>query len=133
MFRIKIMKIVSGLFELFKKAWAVVIIVSVLFSFYTYIHEKTPNIRFTINRDTNVFDINKSVNDLDVFFLGRDIEKENLNLKIYNIKVENSGESDVLENFYDGDLPWGFFVNSGDIVSPPKIVRSSSKYTIVYL
>lgn len=121
-------EILPKLFLWLKKAWSIIAIFSVVFGFYVYFHEKKPDVQFTIIGDANVFDIYKSVNDLEVFFLGKNIEKENLNLKIYSISVENTGEADILKNLYDDNLPWGFEVKNGDIVSAPRIARSSSQY-----
>jgi hypothetical protein len=122
------MKVLSALFTWMKKAWTAIVVVSVLFGFYSYFHEKKPDVQFTIVGDPNVFDVYKSVNDLEIFFRNKDIEKEDLNLKIYTIRVENSGEADILKNSYDDSLPWGFSIDDGEIVSDPRIVKSNSQY-----
>ncbi len=113
---------------LVKKAWTVIVVVSVVFGFYAYFHEKVPNVKFTVVGDPNVFDVYKSVSDLEIFFREKNIEKENLNLKIYTIKVENNGESDVLKASYDDGLPWGFSVVNGEIVSEVRVVGGNSDY-----
>lgn len=122
------MKIFSQIIGWTRKTWTVIVVVSVLFGFYSYFHEKKPDVQFMIVGDPNVFDVYKSVNDLEIFFRDKDIEKENLNLKIYTIRVENSGEADILKNSYDDSLPWGFSMDNGEIVSDPRIVKSNSQY-----
>jgi hypothetical protein len=122
------MKVFSMLFAWIKKAWTAIVVVSVLFGFYSYFHEKRPDVQFTIVGDPNVFDVYKSVNDLEIFFRDKNIEKEDLNLKIYTIRVENTGEADILKNSYDESLPWGFSIENGEIVSDPRVVKSNSQY-----
>jgi hypothetical protein len=114
--------------KLINKVWSFIIIMSVLFGFYAYFHEKKPDMQFTVLSDPNVFDRYRSVNDLEVFFQRKNVEEENLNLKVYTLRVENNGEADILKNYYDDNLPWGFSIDSGEIVSDPRIVRNNSQY-----
>lgn len=121
-------RLFSRIRDFVKKAWSLVAILSIIFGFYAYFHEKKPDIQFTIIGDPNVFDVYKSVSDLEVYFQGKNVEKENLNLKVYTIKVENNGESDILKSLYDDNLPWGFSIENGDVVNEVRIVRSNSPY-----
>ncbi len=119
---------IKKMLELIKSAWQFIVVISVIFGFYAYFHEKKADVQFEIIADPNVFDVYKSVNDLAIYFQGKDIEKENLNLKVYDIRIENSGESDILKNFYDDSLPWGFSIDNGEIVSDPRTIKSNSEY-----
>ncbi|MGZ4056365.1 MAG: hypothetical protein ACXVDZ_18250 [Bacteroidia bacterium] len=59
--------------------------------------------------------LNETNKDLKVFFRGKDIEKEKLNLKVYIVKLFNDGKSDIQPQQYDSNVPFGLSINNGFI------------------
>jgi hypothetical protein len=89
--------------------------------------ERRPEIRFTTLSESNVLDMHATVPEIDVLYEGRSIQRAKLNLKIIVLRVENSGDVDVLQTQYDQHLPWGFMIAHGQIVAI-RIVNSNSSY-----
>lgn len=94
---------------------------------YAALDENKPGISVVSVNETNVLDIHKPLEELTISFQGEDIEEENLNLRILTIRVENSGEVDILQNYYDRDDIWGIQVQNGDIIEV-RLVDSNSDY-----
>lgn len=113
---------------LLKRTWQVIVIISIVLTIYAYYHERKPNIEYTILSDSNVFNSGKSVDNLEINIQGRKINKDELNLRIFTIKIENNGGASVLSNFYDNDLAWGFQIKNGEIVNEPIITQGNSDY-----
>lgn len=109
-------------FEFFisKIPWAPVgVLVALAFGFfgvYSWLHERKPNISYEIINETNVLDVRKPLEDLSIFFQEENIQERNLNLRIFTIKVENNGEVDILQNYYDRDDIWGLQVSNARII-----------------
>jgi len=51
---------------------------------------------YEILNTTDVLDVRTPVEDLKITFRGEDIQQGNLNLRIYSIRVMNTGETDIL-------------------------------------
>lgn len=114
-----------------KFAWGflafVIGVPTIAFALYSTFHESNPNISVVSINETNVLDVHKPLEELTISFQGKDIEEENLNLRILTIKVENSGEVDILQNYYDVDDIWGIQVQNGEIIEA-RLVDSNSDY-----
>lgn len=97
-----------------KFAWSFFgFIVAIIFgaiTFYTLLHDKKPDILFEITNESNVFDVHRPVEGLNITFQNDDIQEENLNLKLTTIKIMNKGEADVLQGHYDNNTMWGLSV-----------------------
>jgi hypothetical protein len=94
---------------------------------YSYFYKNKPNVSFEIISEANVLDIHKPLKDLNIVFQGEDIQERNLNLRIFTIRIENSGNVDILQNYYDSDDIWGFEVEKGKIIEV-RCVNSNSEY-----
>lgn len=94
---------------------------------YAVFHEARPSISVISINETNVLDIHKPLEELTISFQGEDIEKENLNLRIFTINVENDGEVNILQNYYDQDDIWGIQIHNGEIIEA-RLVDSNSDY-----
>lgn len=94
---------------------------------YYAIHERMPGLTYEIARETNVLDVRQSLNDLAIYFKGEDVGKNNLNLRIITLNVENTGEVDILQNFFDNKEPWGFTIQNGKLVEI-RLLSSNSNY-----
>lgn len=91
------------------------------------LHEDVPSISvLTVNR-TNVLDVHEPIEELTILFREVDIQKENLNLCIYTIRVVNDGEVNILQNYYAQEDIWGIQISDGNIIET-RLVDSSSEY-----
>jgi hypothetical protein len=94
---------------------------------YSFIHEKKSDITFEIVGESNLLDVRKPLSDLMISFEGQDIQKNNLNLRILTLRIENTGEVDILQNFYDNTKPWGCTIQDGKVVEI-RTIGSNSDY-----
>ena len=94
---------------------------------YSVFHESKPDISFEIVSEVNVLDVRKPLKDLAISFRGEDIQEKNLNLRIFTIRIENTGQVDILQNHYDVDDVWGFRVQNGKIIEV-RLLYSNSDY-----
>lgn len=86
-----------------------------------------PKIIYTILSDSNIVDLHKPLQDLKILFQDEDIQKNNLNLKIYTLKISNSGTKNILETHYASDEDWGIKITEGKIIES-RLVESNSDY-----
>ena len=93
------------------------------YRFYT----PQPEISYTILSDSNVVDLHKPLKDLKILFQDEDIQKNNMNLKIYSLKISNSGKKNILETHYASDENWGIKITDGRIIES-RLVESNSDY-----
>ncbi len=82
---------------------------------------------YEIVNEVDVLDVRSSVEDLKITFQRQDIQENNLNLRIYTIRVKNTGEIDILQSHFDQDVPWGVRVANGKVIEA-KTVGGSSEY-----
>lgn len=86
-----------------------------------------PNVFSQISNEINVLDINEPLKDLQIIFQGDNIQKENLNLRIYRVKIENNGGTNITQNDFDQGDNWGIRVKSGSVIET-RLVNTNSKY-----
>lgn len=110
-------------------AWKVVVIVGVILGIWTGYDQifKTTSIFSQIISEVNVLDINEPLKDLQIIFQGKNIQEEKLNLKIYRVKVENNGGTNITQNDFDQSGSWGIKVNGGTAIET-RLVDSNSDY-----
>lgn len=114
-----------------KFAWSFVgvfiaLIVGAL-TLYQVFQEDRIEISLEIISEANVLDVHKPLKELIISFQGEDIQQKNLNLRIMTIRMVNSGQVDILQNFYDRDDVWGLQVERGKIIEA-RLVESNSEY-----
>jgi len=66
--------------------------------------------------DTNLVDVKSPLNDLEILYNGKDLIKEHLNLHLYRVQVQNTGNTILLKDAFDNNDLWGIRVSSGNIV-----------------
>ena len=88
--------------------------------------EPDPKMTYEIVRETDVLDVRTPVDDLQITFQNEDIQGENLNLRIYAMRVINNGEVDILQTQFDQDQTWGLQVIGGRVIEARPIEASSS-------
>ena len=89
--------------------------------------EPDPEMTYEILREIDVLDVRTPVEDLKITFQNEDIQGENLNLRIYAMRVVNNGEVDILQTQYDQDQVWGLRVIDGRVIET-RLIESSSSY-----
>jgi hypothetical protein len=91
------------------------------------VREKRPEVSYVVVSESNVLDVHTPVAALDVLYQGESLQKRALNLRIVTIRVQNTGDLDILQGAYDQQTPWGFRITSGRIVEI-RVVGASSQY-----
>jgi len=56
------------------------------------------------------------------------LKQDKKNLRIYNIKIINNGNTDILKTFFDENEPLGISIQNGEIVEKPEVTETSSPY-----
>ena len=77
--------------------------------------------------DTNVLDLHRPLQDLNIVFRGQDVQERNLNLRIVTVNVANAGEVDILPIHYDQEDHWGMKFENGEVIEA-RLVDTNSKY-----
>ena len=106
------------------------VILAVLFGaigLYSLLRENRPNLVCEIQNQSDVLDLHRPLKDLALEFRGQDIQQQNLNLRIYTVRVSNKGRVDILQSYYDQDTPWGITVKPGQIIEA-RLTSSNSSY-----
>lgn len=98
------------------------------FSIYAN-YAENPEITFDVINDANVLDVHKPLSGLDIYYQGEDIQQKNQNLRIVSIKVENTGNVDILQSFYDKNVLWGLDVENGHVIEA-RLIGVSSNYLL---
>ena len=106
------------------------VVLAILFGLvgvYSLLHENRPNLFFEIESQSDVFDLRRPMQDLALSFRGQDVQQQNLNLRIFTVRVSNKGKVDILQNQYDQDRTWGITVTPGQIIEV-RLGMSNSSY-----
>jgi len=126
------LRYISNLYNLYKKnkVGFIGITLSIIFfaiTTYYIFYTPQPEITYTILSDSNIVDLHKPLEDLKILFQDEDIQKNNMNLKIYSLKISNSGKENILETHYASDEDWGIKITEGKIIES-RLVESNSDY-----
>lgn len=126
------LRYISNLYNLYKKnkvGFITLTLSIIIFAITTYyfFYTPQPEITYTILSDSNIVDLHKPLEDLKILFQDEDIQKNNMNLKIYSLKISNSGKENILETHYASDEDWGIKITAGKIIES-RLVESNSDY-----
>ena len=102
--------------ETFAALTFVVSVSLALFFGLSNLGEPDPKLTFEIMREIDVLDVRTPVEDLQITFQNEDIQVENLNLRIYAMRVVNNGEVDILQTQFDQEQSWGRQVIDGRVI-----------------
>jgi hypothetical protein len=112
--------------------WGIIgVLLTIIFGaigIYTYFNQVKPNMQYEIVNESNVFDIHKPLKDLTILLKDEDIQKKDLNLKIYTIKISNNGYIDILQGHFDSNIIWGLKIDNGKIINKVRFIKSNSSY-----
>jgi hypothetical protein len=95
---------------------------------YFTLKERTPALTLELTSEANVFDLHKSLDNLEIIFNGEDIRRAEENLRIVTLTIRNDGPTTILQSFYDETEPWGIAVTDARLVAAPRIIDSNSDY-----
>jgi hypothetical protein len=105
-------------------AFAVPVFLSVFFGLAA-LDKRDAGMAYEILNTIDVLDVRTPVEDLKITFRGEDIQQGNLNLRIYSIRVMNTGETDILQSHYDSNEVWGLQVSDGKVIEARPTISSS--------
>jgi len=112
-----------------KVTLSVLAVASALVTIYVaFFQEKQCNLQYQITTNTNVLDINAEVSKLDILFDGESLKDKEENIKIYNVKITNTGNKDITIDFYDVNDPVGIKVSNGFLIDEPELITASNSY-----
>ena len=107
-------------------AFAVPVFLSVFFGL-SALDQRDAGMAYEILNAIDVLDVRTPVEDLKITLRGENIQQGNLNLRIYSIRVVNTGETDILQSHYDSSEIWGLQVTDGKVIEA-RPMSSSSDY-----
>lgn len=114
---------------LFKISFAAIAIIGCAVTVYAaFFQEKSIQIQYVITANSNVLDINTEISKLDIVYDSISLKQRKENLRIYNIKIINNGNTDILKTFFDENEPLGISIQDGEIVEKPEVTETSSPY-----
>jgi hypothetical protein len=114
---------------LFKILFASIAVISFFVTVYAaFFQEKKIQVQYIITANSNVLDINTEISKVDILYDSTSLKQSNKNLRIFNVKVLNNGDADVLKTFFDENSPLGIEIENGEIVENPEITETSSNY-----
>lgn len=107
-------------------SWLITLI-SVAITIFIYYYGQEASISSEIVTSSNVIDVHKPIKNLEIIFQGKNIQKEDFNLKIIAIRLENNGRINILPSYYDPAEMWGIKISGGQPIEV-RITKSSSEY-----
>lgn len=85
------------------------------------------SVTYEILETIDVLDVRTPLQGLNITFQGADLEQENLNLRIYAMRIRNTGDVDVLQNHFDDKIPWGLKIDNGKVIEA-RLTGASTEY-----
>ena len=89
--------------------------------------EPESSVVFETISETDILDLRRPLQDLSILFRGQNIQEQNLNLRIITFSVTNTGEVDIIADYYDPGSDWGIKVENGEVISAT-LVGAKSEY-----
>lgn len=93
-----------------------------------FFQEKKIDLQYEIIANSNVLDIKAELTQLDILYNGKSLKQKNQNLRIVNLRINNTGTEHILKTFYDDNDPLGFKVVDGEIIENPEVLDASNEY-----
>lgn len=100
-----------------------------LLSVYTdFLRSNSPNIEFDVLSNTTVVDLKENIGKIDILYDSTSILSEKKNLSLITFKITNTGNADILENFYYKKFPLGFKLVRGELLEIPTIIQTNNDF-----
>lgn len=93
-----------------------------------FIQQRNIELQYEILSNTNILDIKADVNQFDILYDGKSLKATNENVRIITLRILNSGNTDILKDYYDDDAPLGFKVTNGLLLKEPELIGASNNY-----
>ncbi len=78
--------------------------------------EHNPELTFYEKNKIDAFNLKRPINELQIFVNGRNIEQDNLNLKVYRFKLINNGDKDIRSIDYSNNSDFGLQILNGKCI-----------------
>jgi len=98
-----------------------------LFGIYATLRTPTTEITFDVVNESNVLDVHRTVESLEVFFRGTNIQSRNENLRSLSVRLTNTGDVNIRQGDYDQGSDWGIRIGSGKLIGA-SVSEASSDY-----
>lgn len=100
-------------------------LLSLLIAIYSeFIKKDEPQLEYDIISSTTFINKNETAADLKIFIDSLDIQKNDLNITAFNIKVSNKGTAPIRYNDYDQGF-FGLKIEKGRLLEPPTLMEES--------
>lgn len=98
---------------------------SLLIAIYSeFIKKDEPRLEYDIVSSTTFINKNETAANLRIFLDSLDIQKNDLNITAFNIKVSNKGSAPIRYNDYDQGF-FGLRIMHGRLLEPPTLIEES--------
>lgn len=111
-------------------AWSFlgVLFTVILFIYQEYYKKDFTEITFQILAKNKVIDVKEDIKDLKILYKENELLSQNKELKIINIKLNNTGTQNITQDKYDRTIDWGINIENAIILNIPEIKSTSSQY-----
>lgn len=123
----KIKEIFSS--KLFKTTVTIIGILGSLVTIYAFFFaESRSALQYEIVADTSVLDIRADLSRLEILYNKSNLKEKNENLRIITVRIVNTGNVNILKDFYDDEEPLGLKTEGGNIIETPEVLEGSNQY-----
>jgi len=114
----------------FNAAAVLIGLISAVIGIYVFFFPETKKVflEYEILSNSNVFDINTELSNLDIIYDSTSLKKNSQNLRVYNVRIKNNGSETILSNYYDDKVPFGLTIIKGWFIEIPQIINTSNEY-----
>ena len=123
---------IKQLFTPSKLIRTVIIIVGLvgsLITVYAFLFPESRNaLQYDIVADTSVLDIRADVGNLEILYGKSNLKENKENLRIISVRVVNTGNVNIIKNFYDDEDLLGIRITDGKIIETPELLQCSNEY-----
>ena len=115
-----------------KRTWvqwvlAISTISSIGWAVFEHYYTREPNVRFEIVSEAQLFNDSERVSSIRLYIDSLDIRNQNLNVRLYTIKVSNRGRKDLGSSEYEG-LQFGISIKNGVLLNETVLTGASNDY-----
>jgi hypothetical protein len=107
-------------------------IISVVFGiagiWYGVSSRMSADLQIDILSDTNIVDIGKDSDKLDILYNGKSIKSAGSTLSVITFRIVNFGNAPIRLDSFPPDAPLGIVLSEGEIVDVPQAIAASSDH-----
>ena len=102
-------------------------IVTIYTIYAIFIKENAPKFEYEILSDVSIFNNTEDISSIRIFVDGIDVQKNNLNIKMFTVKMINNGDQHINHDSYD-ICDFGLKVHGGYIIEQPTLIGASTDH-----